>query len=306
MRLAELAAPSYTVRRTTRHRPPAGKRAAFDTVVIGELGANTNWSSALDEVSIVFHLAARTHVLTDTAPDACAEYRRINVEGTRSLAYAAARAGVRRMVFLSSIKATGERTNYAPFTENTLPQPEDAYGVSKWEAEQALCAIARDAGLETVILRPPLIYGPGVKGNFLRLMRWVDRSLPIPFASVANRRSLIYVGNLVDALVTAGASPHAANKTFLVSDSEDVSTPILFQSIATAMHKRPRLLPCPPALLRTIGAALGKREEMQRITDSLQIDSSRIRDELGWRQRFTLAEGLARTSQWYDAQRHGR
>ena len=302
-RLAELG---YTVRRATRNPPPTAEQAVFDTVVTGEFGTGTDWSHALDAVSLVFHLAARTHVLHETARDAYAEYRRINVEGTRSLAQAAVRAGVRRMVFLSSIKVTGERTDSQPYTENTPPQPEDAYGVSKWEAEQALCAVARDTGLETVILRPPLVYGPGVKGNFLRLMRWVDRGVPVPFASIGNRRSLIYVDNLVDALITAGTSPHAANKTYLVSDSEDVSTPVLFQSIATAMHKQPRLLPFPPSLLRAGGAALGKREEMRRLTGSLQIDSARIRNELGWQQRFTLAEGLARTSQWYDAARHER
>ena len=177
-RLTELG---YAVRRATRYATPAQGPEAFDTVdtvATGELGPDTNWSSALHQVSIVYHLAARTHVLHETACDAYAEYRRINVEGTRSLAQAALHAGVRRMVFLSSIKVTGERTDGRPFTEDTPPQPEDAYGVSKWEAEQALCAVARDTNLETVILRPPLVYGPGVKGNFLRLMHWVARGVP--------------------------------------------------------------------------------------------------------------------------------
>lgn len=302
-RLAELG---FTVRCAIRNPPPAQSHGAFETVVTGELGSDTTWSAALQGTAIVFHLAARTHVLHETADDAYAEYRRINVEGTRSLAHAAVRAGVRRMVFLSSIKVTGERTEGKSYTEASAPNPEDAYGVSKWEAEQALCAIARETSLEPVILRPPLVYGPGVKGNFLRLMRWIDRGIPVPFASINNRRSLIFVDNLADALVTAATSPQAAHKTYLICDSEDVSTPELFRSIAAAMQRQPRLLPFPPSLLRAAGAALGKREEMRRLTGSLQIDSSKFRNELGWQQRFQLAEGLASTSQWFDGQRHER
>ena len=296
-RLTELG---YAVRRATRYATPL--TGSFDTVATGELGADTNWSSALHQVSIVYHLAARTHVLHETARDAYAEYRRINVEGTRSLAQAALHAGVRRMVFLSSIKVTGERTDSRPFTEDTPPHPEDAYGVSKWEAEQALCAVARDTNLETVILRPPLVYGPGVKGNFLRLMHWVARGVPLPLASIRNRRSLIYVDNLADALIAAATSPAASGKTYLVSDTEDVSTPGLIQSIAAALQVRPRLFPCPAALLMAGAAALRKREEMRRLTGSLQIDSSRIRSDLDWNPRFQLAEGLARTAQWYYSQ----
>jgi nucleoside-diphosphate-sugar epimerase len=253
-------------------------------------------------ISVVFHLAARTHVLRETSRDPSAEFRRINVEGTRALARAALRAGVRRMVFLSSIKVTGERTGGHPFTEETAPQPEDAYGISKWEAEQAMCTVARDTGLETVILRPPLVYGPGVKGNFLRLMHWVARGVPLPLASITNHRSLIYVGNLADALIAAGTSPAASGKTFLVSDNEDVSTPGLIQSIAAALQVRPRLIPCPPALLMAGATVLRKREEMRRLTGSLQIDSSNIRTDLHWNPRFELAQGLSQTAQWYYSQ----
>jgi nucleoside-diphosphate-sugar epimerase len=295
-RLAELG---YTVRRSTRNPPAAAGRDDFDTIATGELGAHTDWSQALQGIALVFHLAARTHVLRETARDALPEYRRINVEGTRALAQAALHAGVRRMVFLSSIKVTGERTAGHPFSEDTPPQPEDAYGVSKWEAEQTLCAITHNTNLETVILRPPLVYGPGVKGNFLRLMRWVARGVPLPLASITNRRNLIYVENLVDGIIAAGASPAAAGKTYLAGDSEDVSTPGLIQAIAAALQVHPRLFPCPPALLMAGATALGKREEMRRLTGSLQIDSSKIRNELGWAPRFDLAQGLARTAQWY-------
>ena len=302
-RLAELG---FSVRCAVRNPPSAQSHSTFETVVTGELGTDSNWPEALQGIAIVFHLAARTHVLHETADDAYTEYRRINVEGTRSLAQAAVRADVRRMVFLSSIKVTGEHTEGQPYSEASAPQPEDAYGVSKWEAEQALCAIAHGSSLAPVILRPPLVYGAGVKGNFLRLMRWIDRGVPVPFASINNRRSLIFVDNLADALVTAATSPQAAHKTYLISDSEDVSTPALFRAIAAAMQRRPRLLPFPPALLRAAGAALGKGGEMRRLTGSLQIDSAKFRNELGWQQRFQLAEGLARTAQWYDAQRHER
>ena len=295
-RLTELG---YSVRRTTRNPLAEAGRDDFDTIATGELGPHTDWSQALKGIALVFHLAARTHVLRETAQDALAEYRRINVEGTHALAQAALHAGVRRMVFLSSIKVTGERTDGQPFTEDTPPLPEDAYGVSKWEAEQALCSIAHNTNLETVILRPPLVYGPFVKGNFFRLMRWVARGVPLPLASITNRRSLIYVENLVDAIIAAAASPAAAGKTYLVGDSNDVSTPGLIQAIAAAIHIRPRLFPCPPALLKAGATALGKREEMQRLTGSLQIDSSKIRSGLGWAPRFDLAQGLARTAQWY-------
>lgn len=296
---ARLAERGYAVRRATRGPLLDSGHNDFDTIATGELGPHTDWSQALHGIAVVFHLAARTHVLRETTRDALAEYRRINVEGSRALAQAAVHAGVRRMVFLSSIKVTGERTDGQPFTEDTFPQPEDAYGISKWEAEQALCSTAQDTILETVILRPPLVYGPFVKGNFSRLMHWVARGVPLPLASITNRRSLIYVENLVDAIIAAAQSPAAAGKTYLVGDSEDVSTPGLIQSIAAALQVRARLFPCPPALLMAGATALGRREEMRRLTGSLQIDSSKIRNELAWAPRFDLAQGLARTAQWY-------
>ena len=297
---ARLGDLGYALRQATRN--PSTARNPLDTVTTGEFGPATDWSQALSDVSVVFHVAARTHVLNETASDALAEYRRVNVEGTRTLTQAALRAGVRRIVFVSSIKVTGERTDGQPFTEHSAPQPEDAYGVSKWEAEQFLSAVARDTPLETVILRPPLVYGPGVKGNFLRLMHWTARGMPLPLDSCTNRRSLIYIDNLVDAITTAGISPTAAHKTYLVSDPEDVSTPGLIQAIAAALKVTPRLFPCPTALLMAAATTLGKREEMRRLTGSLQVDSSKIRSELNWNPRFDLAQGLARTAQWYYSQ----
>jgi nucleoside-diphosphate-sugar epimerase len=296
---AKLEQLGHAVRRATRSAPAGPMDDSDDTVAVGELGPDTDWSAALRGVSLVIHLAARTHVLHETARDAMAAYRRVNVDGTRTLARAALHAGVRRMVFVSSIKATGEGSGTQPFTEDTPAQPEDAYGISKWEAEQALRAIARGSPLEPVVLRPPLVYGPGVKGNFLRLMHWVARRMPLPFQSIDNRRSLIGVDNLADAVIAAGILPGVAHKIYLVSDNEDVSTPDLIRSIAAAMHVQPRLFPFPTALLAVAAAAMGKREEMRRLSSSLQIDSAKIREELNWLPRVTLAQGLARTAQWY-------
>lgn len=298
-RLAELG---YAVCGAIRNPLSLPSQLPFETVVTGELGLDGDWSRALADVAVVFHLAARTHVLRETARDAFAEYRRINVAGTQALAQAALRAGVRRIVFLSSIKVNGEQTDDLPFTEDTAPKPEDAYGVSKREAEQALGSVTRGTDFETAILRAPLVYGPGVKGNFLRLMHWAARGVPLPLASIVNRRSLIYIGNLVDALITAGCAAEAGGKTYLVSDGDDVSTPDLLRSIANALQVPARLLPCPPALLLAAAASLGKREEARRLTGSLQIDSSRIRRELNWLPRFSLTQGLQQTAQWYHSQ----
>ncbi len=292
----------YTVRCATRSAPCTPHSTRFETVVTGAWGPDTDWSRALAGVTKIIHLAARTHVLRETARDAYAEYRRINVDGTRALAHAAVRAGVHRLVFLSSIKVNGERTDGTPFDEAAAPRPEDAYGVSKWEAEQVLGGVARDTGLEVAIVRSPLVYGPGVKGNFLRLMHWTARGIPLPLASVSNRRSLTYVDNLADALIAAGCAATAAGKTYLVSDGKDVSTPDLIRSIAEALRVRARLFPCPPALLLAGATVLARREEMRRLTGSLQIDGTKIRRELGWMPCIGLAEGLARTAQWYYSQ----
>ena len=292
-----LAASARRVRRAVRVARPG----LADTVATGDIGPDTDWRSALEGVSSVVHLAARTHVLRETAADPLAEYRRVNLEGTRKLAQMAARAGLRRLVFMSSIKVNGEATE-RPFTERDVPRPEDAYGRSKWETEQALARVAADTGLEVVVLRPPLVYGPGVKGNLLRLMDVVARGTPLPLASIENRRSLVYVGNLVDAIIKAIDAPGAAGRTYFVSDGEDVSTPDLVRALAKALGVRPRLLPCPTTLLKFGAAFAGKRAELARLTGSLQVDSTALRRELDWRPRFTLAQGLVETARWYYSQ----
>jgi nucleoside-diphosphate-sugar epimerase len=291
-----LSKQGYRVRRAVRSSQQVSPENAN---LIGDMTQEADWQQALQGVNVVIHLAARTHVLDDRSADPLAEYRKVNVQITNALARQAAASGVRRLVFLSSVKVNGESTVGTPFSESNLPAPEDAYGISKLEAEQVLEQIAKTTPLETVILRPPLVYGPQVKGNFLRMLGAVSRGLPLPLASVNNQRSLIYVGNLVDAIVTCIDAPAAAGKTYLVSDGEDISTPALIGKLAAAMNKSPRLLPCPPALL-TLGATmLGKQAAVARLTGSLRVDSTRIRRELGWQPRYSLDQGLNATAQWY-------
>lgn len=273
-------------------------------VVVGEIGPTTDWRQALHGVDAVIHLAARAHVMRDVAVDPLADYRRVNVLGTQGLARAAADAGVRRMIFLSSIKVNGEKTAGKPYSEQDPPHPQDAYGVSKWEAEQMLRAIAADSQLESVVLRPPLLYGPGVKGNFLGLMRVIDRGLPLPLASIHNRRSLLYIGSLIDAIMLCLDNPVAAGKTYLVAESEGVSTPDLIRGIAGALGKPARLLPFPPALLKFAGTLAGKAESVSRLLGSLQIDATSIRRELNWQPCADMVLGLAETARWYHQHAH--
>ncbi len=268
-------------------------------VVVGDIGGDTDWQAALSGVDCVVHLAARTHVPDKSDPDALGAYRKINVEASRRLAQQAAAAGVRRFVFLSSIKVNGEATDAQPFTRDDVPQPLDAYGISKREAEDALRRIGANTGMEIVILRPPLVYGPGVKGNFLHLMRAIARGTPLPLASISNRRSLVYIGNLIDAIITCMDAPAAAGKTYLVSDGEEVSTPALIRKLAAALGKPPRLLPCPPALLHCAATLFGRQAAVMRLTGSLTVDSAALRTELGWQPRYSLDQGLNATARWY-------
>jgi nucleoside-diphosphate-sugar epimerase len=293
----------YRVRAAVRDADRAARSgdSSLEWIGIGDIGPATDWQSACADVECVVHLAARAHVLNETGGDALSEYRRVNVEGTRRLARAAGRAGVGRFVFVSSIKVNGESTPERPFTENDPPRPGDAYGISKWEAEQVLSEIAAEFRMPTVILRPPLVYGPGVKGNLLELMKAVARGTPLPLASIRNRRSLLFVGNLVDAIIAAIESPAASGKTYLVGD-EEVSTPDLVRALAAALRVPARLFPCPPALLKGAAFVLGKSAAAERLVGSLQIDSSRIRHELGWLPRTSFADGLAQMARWYHAQ----
>jgi nucleoside-diphosphate-sugar epimerase len=270
-----------------------------ETIAVGAIGPETDWTLALADIEAVVHLAARVHVLYDKVRDPLTEFRQVNVFGSARLAETAAAVGVRRLVYVSSIKVNGESTLGQVFTEADVPAPQDAYGQSKLEAEQVLHRISEKTCLELVIVRPPLVYGPGVGANFLRMMNWINRGFPLPFASVHNLRSLIYLGNLVDALISCLMHPRAAGEIFLVSDGEDVSTPELIRRLAQAMGRSPRLVSFPLALLRLAGSLSGNSAELGRLLASLRIDSSRIRRELRWNPPFSMDQGLQETAAWY-------
>ena len=292
---AHLARRGFLVRAAARSKP-GDERS--DTVVVGDIGAHTDWSAALEGVNQVVHLAARVHIERDSSRAPLAEYRGVNVEGTRRLARMAAERGVRRFVFLSSAKVNGEVTR-TPCKEADPPRPEGAYAVSKWEAEQALMQLGPETGIEWVILRPPLVYGPGVRANFLKLMRAVAAGIPLPLASIDNRRSLLYLGNLVDAIRTCLEHPDACDRTFLVSDGDDLSTPGLIRRLAQALGGPSRLLPMPVALLSLAGAMTGKSAAVERLVGSLQLDSTAIRETLGWTPPFSVDQGLQETARWF-------
>ncbi|MEI7967459.1 MAG: SDR family oxidoreductase [Betaproteobacteria bacterium] len=296
--VARLMADRRPVRAIVRRVRPEDGGSAW-RVAVGDVGADTRWDAALAGVDTVVHLAARVHLLNDCAVDPLAEYRRVNVEGTRGLALACVRSGVRRLVLVSTVKVHGETTRGRPFTEGDQPAPADPYGVSKMEAEEALHSVARHSPLEAVVIRPPLVYGPGVGANFLALMRAVDRGLPLPLGVVDNRRSLVYVKNLVDALVRCVDHAAAAGHTFLVDDGVPVSTAVLAREIARAFHAPCRLLPIPVSWLRFAGVLTGRRAAIARLLSDLEVDSGSFRRTVGWTAPWTLAQGLTETTAWY-------
>jgi nucleoside-diphosphate-sugar epimerase len=265
---------------------------------IDAIGLSTDWSEALAGIDVVVHLAARVHVMDDTAENLFDAYRKVNVDGTENLARQAAANGATRLVFISTVKVHGEETD-VPFTEVDPLAPKDPYGVSKQEAEEALRRVAADTDLEVVIIRPPLVYGPGVKANFLRLLGAVQRGIPLPLACLNNRRSLIGLGNLVDAIAICSTHPQAAGNSYLVSDGEDVSTPELIRMIATAFGRPSRLFPVPLPLMRLAGTLTGKRAAVDRLAGSLTVDTSKIRRELCWQPPYTMAQELAETAEWF-------
>jgi UDP-glucose 4-epimerase len=278
------------------HVIPAVRREAglADEVVVGGLGATTDWRIALAGCDAVVHLAARVHVMDDTAQDPLALYRATNTEATLNLARQAAWAGVKRLVYISSVKVNGEGGD-APYRETDTPAPEDAYAMSKWEAEQGLGQIAQETGLEVVILRPPLVYGPGVKANFVQLMHMVERGWPLPLGAIHNRRSLLYLGNFVDAIRLCIEHSAAAGQIFLLDDGQAVSTPELIRALAHALGRPACLLPVPVKVLELAGILLGKRAAVARVVGSLYVDNSAIRSRLGWTPPNTLQRGLAAT-----------
>ncbi|SIR21985.1 UDP-glucose 4-epimerase [Rhizobium sp. RU35A] len=274
----------------------ASRRSAPGCITTGPLSAGTDWGPALAGVDTVIHLAGRAHVLRETAADAEAAFRAVNVEGTLALAHQAAHAGIRRFVFVSSIKVNGEHTEPGrPFTPTDPPAPQDAYGRSKADAEAALVALAAQSGMELTVVRPPLVYGAGVGANFSLLMRWAGSGLPCPFGALDNRRSLVYVETLCDLLVRAAGHPAAAGEILMVSDDEDVSTRELFARLATLQGRRALALPVPVSLLRTIATLAGKRSMSDRLLSSLQVDIGQTKARLDWLPPYSLATGLQRT-----------
>lgn len=280
------------VRKASEHLLTLG-----EVIQIGDISAETDWAHALTGVSVVVHCAARVHAMNDTSANPLAAFRVVNVGGTLNLARQAATAGVSRLIILSSVKVNGEATLLGkPFRPEDLPAPEDAYGISKREAEDGLRQLALETGMEVVILRLPLVYGPGVKANFLSMMRWINRGVPLPFGAIQNKRSFVGLDNLVDLIMTCIDHPAAANQTFFVSDGEDLSTTELLRRVGQALGKPARLFPAPVIFLQPVAAMLGKRALAQRLFGSLQVDIAKTRSLLDWSPPVSVDEGLRRTA----------
>jgi UDP-glucose 4-epimerase len=267
---------------------------------VGSIDGDSDWGDALQDVDVVIHLANRAHVMKERSHDPLQEFRQVNRDGTRALAEQAMAAGVKRFVFVSSIKVNGEETAPGiPFTEEDIPQVQDPYGQSKLEAEQLLWELAQTSDMEVVVIRPPLVYGPGVKANFRAMMRWLNRGIPLPFGALDNRRSLIAVENLVDFIITCIDHSAAANNTFLVSDGEDLSTTDLLRRMAAALGRPARLLPVPDKILLLLFRAVGKPQLYRRLCGSLQLNISKATGRLGWTPPVAVDEALRRTATHY-------
>jgi len=280
----------YAVREAVRADTGANR------VAVGEIDANTDWSAALAGTDVVVHLAGRAHMTADRT-HALSAYRRVNLEGTENLARQAAAQGVRRLVFASSVQVNGEETFGRGFVETDAPNPEDPYGISKWEAEQALAEVSADTGLEATILRLPLVHGPGVKGNLLRLLEAVHQGRTFPLGAVNNRRSLLGLDNLCAALSLCVA--HPTTGTYLLADDGAMSSPDLVRVLAEAMGRRARMFAVPVLLMELAAKVLKKQSEFRRLTGSLEVDAARIRAELGWKPAKSLHQGLEEMARWF-------
>jgi len=288
--------PRYSLVTTVRK---GSRNKAVDAIPIpiASMSAETDWTQALHGVQTVIHTAARVHVMNDLASDPLSEYRKVNVRGTLNLAKQAVAAGVSRFIFISTIKVNGESTLPGMvFTADEQPHPVDPYAISKWETENGLYQIANETKMDVVIIRPPLIYGPGVKANFLAMMRWINLGVPLPLGAIHNKRSLVALENLVSLIVTCIENPAAANQIFLVGDDEDLSTTELLQRIASALGKPARLFPFPTCLINFAASLLGKRGMAQRLSASLQVDISKARKLLDWEPPVSVDEGLRKAA----------
>ena len=296
----ELVIKGFNVNGTVRSVMSVDFPGAITKFVIKDIDSKTDWQNALEGVDVVIHLAARVHVMKDTAIDALSEFRRVNVEGTLNLARQAVEAGVQRFIFISSIKVNGEGSILGqPYTPEDQPAPVDPYGISKREAEDGLRQLASETGMEVVIIRPPLVYGPGVKANFQSMMRWLDKGIPLPLGAIHNQRSLVSLDNLIDLIVTCIHHPAAANQIFIAGDGEDLSTTELLQRMAAALGKKAWLIPVPSFILEWGASLVGKQAITQKLCGSLQVDISKARDLLDWKPPVSVDEALRKTAQYY-------
>lgn len=295
--LKRLVAEKYTVVAALRNGPQL-LEDNIKIVHVESFDDATSWKDSLDGVDVVIHAAARVHVMNDAEADPLGAFRRVNVEGTLNLARHALKAGVRRFVFISSIKVNGEGTPAGvAYSPQDVPAPADPYGVSKMEAERGLRELAAESGMEVVIIRPVLVYGPGVKANFRSMMNWLDKGIPLPFGSIHNKRSLVALDNLVDLIITCISHPAAADQTFLVSDGDDLSTTQLLHKMASALDRPARLLPIPAWALSGAAVLLGKKSLSNRLCGSLQVDISKTRSLLGWSPIISVDDALKATAQ---------
>lgn len=292
--------PPVDVRRVVR--ATSQLRAGRDScVVVGSIDRSTDWQEALADVECVIHLAAHVHVMRPRAADR-AQFHEVNVGGTERLAAQAAVAGVKRFIYLSSVKVNGEATDTHPFRYDDKPDPQDEYGLSKWQAELKLSEISATSKMATICVRPPLVYGPGVRANFLRLMHWIHRGVPLPLGAVDNRRSMVSVWNLSDLIAKLLVVPSIQSGVLMVSDGVDLSTPDLIRRIARRMGRKARLLPVPISALKVAGQVLGKQAEVERLCRSLTVDISATRTSVGWMPQMCVDEGLERTVHWFLSQ----
>ena len=283
----------HDVTGTTRRQGSEGNR------FIGDIAVFDDWQSILQNIEVIVHLAARAHVVQDSAPDPLNEFRRFNVQPTDRLATAAVVTGVSRLVFVSSIGVNGVESGDAPFREMDQPDPTGPYAVSKYEAEQLLRAVEKNSDLEVTIIRPPLVYGPRARGNFFRLLQLVDGWLPIPLGAVRNRRSFIGLQNLCDLLAICVSSPVVKGETFLAADGEDVSTPELLRTMAETLGQSLWMPPVPMGLMQVLANMAGRGADFERLTRSLQVDAGRVQSVTGWRPKATLRDGIAEMAIWY-------
>ncbi len=292
---SKLVVDGWQVRAVLRNLAKSLK--STDSVTISQLDGQTSWAEALQDVDVVIHLAALVHVRSDFSSNSLSVFRKVNVSGTLHLASQAAKAGVKRFIYISSIKVNGELTMLErPFTESDIANPQDAYSMSKFEAEQGLLLLAKETDMEIVIIRPPLVYGVGVKANFANIMRALQRGIPLPFGAIANKRSFVYVGNLVSLITCCINHPAAANQVFLVSDNYDLSTTELLHVCAMALGVRARLLPVPKKIIELFASLVGCRRLARRLCGSLQVDIRKAHSLLGWTPPYSVVDGLKETA----------